>query len=487
MFFEQQLLEARGGLTQADEAFKSAQQNSGMLDPASTAKASIESAVAIRAQIAARQVQLSTMRTYSTEQNPQLIRLRQEIAGLQTQLAELTGTSSDVEDDPLVPRDKLPAAGNEYLRRIRDVKYNEAVVAVLSRQFEIARLDEARQGAMVQIVDPAVAADKRSSPLRLVILLACTVFALCFASLWAVYVRTGSRLPAVPPASAAVVMLLLLLASAPGLKAQSLDTPSRPTDCSNNSNDNQANPCSTTQDETAPASSNSAFPDPDTSLDNRPTTHNDNDTERERNNSRRNSDRLADPDEKGVGARRVLSEKPPQPHTEFEQMVSDSAGRPLAVFGHALFTQPPDTFAPAANVQVPADYVIGPGDELHIHIWGQIDADLRLQVDRSGHVYIPKVGEVPVIGLRFGELEETLRHAVERVFKSFSLTVAIERLHSIQVFVMGQAKVPGVYTVSSLEHSHQRHLCIGWSCAAGIVASYPVASQRRPRTGFRFI
>ena len=177
MFFEQQLLEATGGLNQADDAFKNTQQSTGMLDPASATKADLESAVAIRDEIAAKQVQLRTMRTYSTEQNPALVRVRQEIAGLEAQLAELTGSSHDVVDDPLVPKGKIPEAGSEYLRRLRDVKYNETVVAVLAKQLEIARLDEARQGPVVQIVDPAVTPDKRSSPKRLVILLASTMLA----------------------------------------------------------------------------------------------------------------------------------------------------------------------------------------------------------------------------------------------------------------------------------------------------------------------
>ena len=117
IFFEQQLLEATGNLTKADDAFKNTQQNTGMLDPVSATKADLESAVIIRDEIAAREVQLRTMRTYSTDQNPAVVRVQQEIAGLQTQLAELTGSKHDLEDDPLVPKNKIPAAGSEFLRR----------------------------------------------------------------------------------------------------------------------------------------------------------------------------------------------------------------------------------------------------------------------------------------------------------------------------------------------------------------------------------
>jgi protein involved in polysaccharide export with SLBB domain/uncharacterized protein involved in exopolysaccharide biosynthesis len=442
MFFEQQLLEATGGLNQADNAFKNTQQNTGMLDPASATKADLESAVAIRDEIAAKQVQLRTMRTYSTEKNPALVRVRQEIAGLEAQLAELTGSSHDVANDLLVPKDKIPEAGSEYLRRLRDVKYNETVVAVLAKQLEIARLDEARQGPVVQIVDPAVTPDKRSSPKRMVILLASTMLAICAASLWVIYTKRESIVPSGRMGGNAAALLLLLLASAPFVNAQTQETQEQSTDCSVSANNSLDNPC-TTQDQSTPSLSGGP-----TNLNDRSKTSTD--VLRDRPDQRAEQENGATPNDRRSREQRGMQPQPPQPHTEFEQMVADSAGRPIAVFGRSLFAQPPETFAPVTDVQVPSDYVVGPGDELRIHIWGQIDADLRAEVDRSGRIYIPKVGEVAVTGVRYSELEGYLKQTVEGVFKSFSLTVAIGRLHSIQVFVVGQAKAPGVYTISSL-------------------------------------
>jgi protein involved in polysaccharide export with SLBB domain len=444
MFFEQQLLEATGNLNQADDAFRNTQQNTGMLDPVSATKADLESAVIIRDEIAAREVQLSTMRTYSTEQNPALVRVRQEIAGLQTQLAEVTGSKHGVEDDPLVPKNRIPAAGSEYLRRLRDVKYNEAVVAVLAKQLEIARLDEARQSQAVQVVDPAVTPDRRSSPKRTVILLASTMFALCTASLWVIYTRRESTVRSGRlVGGAAALAVLLMLASACSLTAQTQGNQQQQSpDCSDNPNSTLNNPCAT-QDQNA-----AGYPLGHSNLNNRVETSTD--LTRDGRDSRGDENRTASPTATERSGQRILNLRPPQPRTEFEQMVADSAGRPLPVFGHSLFAQPPDTFAPVNNVQVPSDYMIGPGDELRIHIWGQIDADLRTEVDRSGRIYIPKVGEVAVTGVRYSELERYLTEAVDRVFKDFSLTVAIGRLHSIQVFVVGQANAPGVYTISSL-------------------------------------
>jgi protein involved in polysaccharide export with SLBB domain len=140
----------------------------------------------------------------------------------------------------------------------------------------------------------------------------------------------------------------------------------------------------------------------------------------------------------------------PWPETEFEQMVADSAGRPLALFGQAMFEQPPSTFAPLDLLQVPSDYIIGPGDELQVKIWGQIEADLRVLVDRSGQIYIPRVGQISVAGTHYGELEQHLKNEVSKIFKNFNLTVNVGRLRSIQVLVVGDARYPGTYTIGSL-------------------------------------
>ncbi len=138
------------------------------------------------------------------------------------------------------------------------------------------------------------------------------------------------------------------------------------------------------------------------------------------------------------------------PETEFEQMVADSAGRPLPLFGQSLFDQPPSTFAPMDLLEVPSDYVIGPGDGLEIKIWGQLSADLRVTVDRAGQIYIPQVGQISVAGVHYGDLEEHLNSEISKVFKNFTLTVNVGRLRSIQVLVVGNARYPGTYTIGSL-------------------------------------
>jgi protein involved in polysaccharide export with SLBB domain len=141
---------------------------------------------------------------------------------------------------------------------------------------------------------------------------------------------------------------------------------------------------------------------------------------------------------------------PMRPETEFEQMVADSVGRPLPLFGQSLFVQAPSTFSPIDWMQVPSDYIIGPGDELQIRIWGQVQASLRVVVDRSGQIYIPQVGQVSVAGTHYGDLEPHLKDEISKIFKNFSVTANIGRLRSIQVIVVGDARYPGTYTISSL-------------------------------------
>jgi protein involved in polysaccharide export with SLBB domain len=136
--------------------------------------------------------------------------------------------------------------------------------------------------------------------------------------------------------------------------------------------------------------------------------------------------------------------------SEFEQFAEDATGRPLPVYGRQLFDEVPTTFAPVENVPVPADYVLGPGDQLLIRAWGKIDLDSRVTVDRNGQINLPKVGTLTVAGLRYAQVEGYLHTAIGALFKDFELNVALGQLRSIQIFVLGSARQPGAYTVSSL-------------------------------------
>jgi protein involved in polysaccharide export with SLBB domain len=137
--------------------------------------------------------------------------------------------------------------------------------------------------------------------------------------------------------------------------------------------------------------------------------------------------------------------------TDFQLLVRGSLGRLLPVYGDSLFRlQVPSTFAPIRNANVTPNYVLGPGDQLIIRIWGQVDFNAQVTVDRSGAIYLPQVGEIHVAGLPYSQVQEHIRDAVSHIYKSFNLEVEMGQLRSIQVFVVGQARRPGTYTLSSL-------------------------------------
>jgi protein involved in polysaccharide export with SLBB domain len=136
--------------------------------------------------------------------------------------------------------------------------------------------------------------------------------------------------------------------------------------------------------------------------------------------------------------------------TEFQNMVANATGTMLPIYGAKLFRNPPSTFAPLNMVPVTPDYVVGPGDELQVQLWGQVTLNGRFMVDRMGNVYIPQVGTLHVAGLRFMQLQDSLKTQIGRVFRNFDLNVNMGQLRSIQVFVVGQARRPGNYTISSL-------------------------------------
>ncbi len=141
---------------------------------------------------------------------------------------------------------------------------------------------------------------------------------------------------------------------------------------------------------------------------------------------------------------------PPDRPTEFQQLVALSTGRQLPIFGSSLFREAPSTFAPVDNIPVTPDYVLGPGDELRLQVWGQVNQQGSFIIDRTGSIAVPQLGTVHVAGLRFADATPFLRGQFGRVFRNFDLNVNLGQLRSIQVFVVGQARQPGSYTIGSL-------------------------------------
>ena len=135
--------------------------------------------------------------------------------------------------------------------------------------------------------------------------------------------------------------------------------------------------------------------------------------------------------------------------SEFQKFVETATGRLLPIFGSRFFAENADTFAPADNVPVSADYTIGPGDEIMLRAWGSIDVDYRAKVDRNGLLSLPKVGSFNVAGIKAADLEKYLRAQIGRLYTNFNLSVSLGQLRGLKVFVVGPARQPGVFTLSS--------------------------------------
>jgi protein involved in polysaccharide export with SLBB domain len=141
---------------------------------------------------------------------------------------------------------------------------------------------------------------------------------------------------------------------------------------------------------------------------------------------------------------------PPEPLTEFQKFIISTTGQVLPVYGANLFRNVPSTFAPLENTPVPSDYILGPDDEVRIRVWGQVNFNANLHVDRTGEIFLPQIGAVHVAGLRFDELQQHLREAISRVYRNFQMTAELGQIRSVQVYITGEARRPGAYTVSSL-------------------------------------
>src|SRR5205814_2013466 len=128
---------------------------------------------------------------------------------------------------------------------------------------------------------------------------------------------------------------------------------------------------------------------------------------------------------------------------EFQDFVEQSTGRKLPIFGQELFEGGPSTFAPIENIAVPANYIVGPGDELQIRAWGQIDVDYRAVVDRNGMVNIPRVGSISVTGVKYADITNHVRAALSRNFRNFEILVTLGQLRAVQVFVVGSSRKAG--------------------------------------------
>ncbi len=138
----------------------------------------------------------------------------------------------------------------------------------------------------------------------------------------------------------------------------------------------------------------------------------------------------------------------------FEQKLSadlpEDIAEPIKQFGYDIFTQAVSTFTPSETFPVGSDYIIGPGDQFTLTLWGTTEGIFTFSVSKEGNITLPKVGVVHVAGLKFSELESALRRQLSRYFSSFNLSVAMGDLRTMTVYIVGEVSSPGSYSLSSL-------------------------------------
>lgn len=140
----------------------------------------------------------------------------------------------------------------------------------------------------------------------------------------------------------------------------------------------------------------------------------------------------------------------PMPPNDFQRFVLESTGQALPLFGMSLFSQAGGSYQPLANTPVSPDYTLGTGDEVLIRGWGSVDIDVKAVVDRNGLIHIPRIGAVSLAGVKSSQVEGVVHVAISRYFKDFQLSVTLGQLRGITVYIVGQARKPGAYTLSSV-------------------------------------
>lgn len=166
LFFEEQLKDVKEGLIKSEEAMKTFQEKTGVIRIDEQAKAVMEGIAQLRALIAEREIQIRVMKTYATSHNPDIQRTEEELKGLREQVSKLEKTDGSGNPDVILSTDRMPSIGTAYIRKLREFKYNEALYEILLKQYELARLDEAKDAPIIQVIEKAIPPEIRIKPKR---------------------------------------------------------------------------------------------------------------------------------------------------------------------------------------------------------------------------------------------------------------------------------------------------------------------------------
>ncbi len=183
LFFEQEVKIANDELAAAEQAFKHTEETTGLIQLDNQTSVMLKSYADLRAQVTAREVQIQSMRSYATPENPDLVRVEQELSALRSQVARFEGREGG-RSSTNIALSNVPSAGIEYVRRLREVKYREALLELMTKQYEIARIDQARDASIIQVLDQAITPERKSSPQRSIIVLLATLLGFQFSLVW---------------------------------------------------------------------------------------------------------------------------------------------------------------------------------------------------------------------------------------------------------------------------------------------------------------
>lgn len=171
LFFEKQLADARDQLANAEVGLRETQEKTGMIHPEAQVQAILINAAQLKGAIAAKEVELNAMRTFAATRNPELLRGEEQLRSMRAQLVGLEQKKSARDVDFMVPTGKIPEVGVAYVRSVRNVKYYETIFELLAKQFELAKIDEAKNSTVIQVLDKALPAERKSKPKRILMTL----------------------------------------------------------------------------------------------------------------------------------------------------------------------------------------------------------------------------------------------------------------------------------------------------------------------------
>ena len=203
LFFEEQLEHEKNALADAEVDLKKTQEQTGLIAPNGQAQMEIETMAQVRAQITSLEIELAALKQGATDENPEVVRLQTQIAGLQQQLQKLQSDPGQRQPGNLqLPTAKVPELALEFVRKQREVKYHETLFELLARQYEAARLDESRDAPVLQVVDHALVPDKKSGPPRVLLLILSCFLGALFGAGWIIAKAAGAKLRADPMGAA---------------------------------------------------------------------------------------------------------------------------------------------------------------------------------------------------------------------------------------------------------------------------------------------